>query len=99
MNPSSQLPPSMIGGVRRLVPPMTDGDVDSDLLGDGDSPIGEESRLLDADCEAEGLSRDFGLSFPVGPLPSVGRFAGGKFSAARRQLFSSSSSDTRSSRA
>jgi hypothetical protein len=76
---------------------MTDGDVDSDLLGDGDSPIGEESRLL-VDCDV-GLSRDFGLSFPVGPLPSVGRLAGGKFSAARRQLFSSSSSDTRSSRA
>lgn len=82
-----------------LVPPMTDGDVDSDLLGDGDSPIGEESRLLDVDCETEGLSRDFGLSFPVGPLPSVGRLAGGKLSAARRQLFSSSSSDTRISRA
>lgn len=82
-----------------FVPPMTDGDVDSDLLGDGDSPIGEESRLLDVDCDTGALSRVFGLSFPVGPLPSAGRLAGGKFSAARRQLFSSSSSHTRISRA
>ena len=51
---------------------MTDGEVDSDLLGDGDSPIGEESRLLGVCCDA-GLSRVFGLSFPVGPLPSAGR--------------------------
>lgn len=41
----------------------------------------------------------FGLSLPVGPLPSAGRFAGGRLSAARSVLFSSSSSATRFSRA
>lgn len=50
--------------------------------------------------EAEGRGEyGFGLSFPVGPLPSRGRFAGGRLSAARRLLFSSSSSATRSSKA
>ena len=41
----------------------------------------------------------FALSFPVGPLPSGGLLAGGRFKAARRLPFSSSSSATRFSRA
>ena len=41
----------------------------------------------------------FGLSLPVGPLPSGGRLAGGRLSAARSVLFSSSSSATLFSRA
>lgn len=41
----------------------------------------------------------FGLSLPVGPLPSAGLLAGGRCKAARRTLFSSSSSATRCSRA
>lgn len=45
MNPSFQWLPSIIGGVRRLVP-MREGDVDSDRRGEGDSAIGEESLLL-----------------------------------------------------
>lgn len=40
-----------------------------------------------------------GLSLPVGPLPRGGRLARGRLSAARRVLFSSSSSETRCSRA
>ena len=40
-----------------------------------------------------------GLSLPVGPLPRGGRLAGGRLSAARRALFSSSSSATLFSRA
>lgn len=41
----------------------------------------------------------FGLSLPVGPLPSAGRLAGGRWRAARRVSFSSSSSATRCSKA
>lgn len=41
----------------------------------------------------------FGLSLPVGPLPRSGRLAGGRLSAARSVLFSSSSSEQRCSRA
>lgn len=40
-----------------------------------------------------------GLSLPVGPLPRGALFAGGRFRAARRLPFSSSSSATRCSRA
>lgn len=40
-----------------------------------------------------------GLSFPVGPLPRGSLFAGGRLRAARRVLFSSSSSATRCSKA
>ena len=45
--------------------------------------------------DEEGL----GLSLPVGPLPSGARLAGGRLRAARRALFSSSSSATLDSRA
>ena len=41
----------------------------------------------------------FGLSLPVGPLPSAGLLAGGRWRAALRVSFSSSSSATRCSRA
>jgi hypothetical protein len=57
----------------------------------------EESRLERRDWEWP--SKDFGLSFPVGPLPRAGRFAGGKLRACRKQVFSSSSSETLCSRA
>ena len=46
-----------------------------------------------------GCGASLGLSLPVGPLPSGGRLAGGRLSAARRVLFSSSSSATLFSRA
>lgn len=46
-------------------------------------------------CELKGLA----LSFPVGPRPRGGRFAGGRLRAVRRLSFSSSSSATRSSSA
>lgn len=46
-----------------------------------------------------GCEDDLGLSLPVGPLPSGARLAGGRLSAARRVLFSSSSSATLFSRA
>ena len=57
----------------------------------------EESRLECRLCEWP--SKDFGLSFPVGPLPRAGLFAGGKLRACRRQVFSSSSSETLCSKA
>lgn len=44
-------------------------------------------------------SKSRGLSLPVGPFPSGGLCAGGRLSAARRQLFSSSNSETLSSNA
>ena len=46
-----------------------------------------------------GCGGSLGLSLPVGPLPSGGRLAGGRLSAARRVLFSSSSSATLFSKA
>lgn len=97
MNPSSQWL-SIIGGVRRLAP-MRGGEVDWERRGDGESAIGDESPLLDAGCVKGWLSSDLGLSLPVGPLPRGARLAGGRLRAARRQLFSSSSSLTRISRA
>lgn len=90
----------MTGGVRML--PLTmDGEADSERSGEGEPPTGEDSRLFEeVDCAAMGVvSRDFGLSLPVGPFPSDGRLAAGKLSAALKQLFSSSSSDTRNSKA
>jgi len=90
----------MTGGVRRL-PLTTDGESDSERPGEGDAPTGEDSRLFeDIDWATMGVdSRDFGLSLPVGPFPRDGRLAAGKLSAALKQLFSSSNSDTRNSRA
>jgi hypothetical protein len=84
-----------------MLPLTTEGEADSERSGEGDSPTGEDSRLLEeVDWVAIGvLSRDLGLSLPVGPFPSDGRLAAGKLSAALKQLFSSSSSDTRNSRA
>ena len=46
--PSSHWLPCMIGGVRRLLAPMSGGDVDSERCGDGESAIGDESLLLEA---------------------------------------------------
>jgi len=84
-----------------MLPLTTDGEADSERSGEGDAPTGEDSRLFeDVECAAMGVdSRDFGLSFPVGPFPRDGRLAAGKLSAALKQLFSSSSSDTRNSKA
>lgn len=84
-----------------MLPLTTEGEADSERPGEGDSATGEDSRLLEEDdWAATGVvSRDLDLSLPVGPLPSDGRLAAGRLSAALKQLFSSSSSDTRNSRA
>jgi len=70
----------------------------SELVGDtcGRNWIGGsvEEPGWEAVFDCCGCDRDLGLSLPVGPLPSGMRFAGGRFSAARRVLFSSSSSVT-----
>ena len=84
---------------------MVEGEMESVLVGDGDSAE-EPPRLVgaggtevpDALREPE-VEYGLGLSLPVGPLPRTGRLAGGRLRAARRVLFSSSNSETRCSRA
>jgi hypothetical protein len=73
------------------------GDREFALVDGGESA--EDVSRLDWWRDWEGSSEGFGLSFPVGPFPRGGRLAGGRFSACRRQVFSSSSSDTLCSRA
>jgi hypothetical protein len=82
---------------------MVEGDRDCALVDVGESA--EDPPRLTASSPPDCDERDwpppgcFGLSLPVGPLPSGARLAGGKFKAARRLPFSSSSSATRCSRA
>lgn len=78
------------------------GDRECVLEDEGES----EGLLCDMDG-SEGIAplepeRSWGaltLSFPVGPLPKEGRFAGGRLSAVRRASFSVSSSLTLCSKA
>lgn len=71
------------------------------LLREGGDPAREEeSRLEEKGEPAESVaSAPAGLSLPVGPLPSGGRLAGGRWSVWRRYAFSSSNSVTLCSRA
>src|SRR5262245_47923092 len=94
--------PSIPGAERgefRILAWIVAGDREFVLVEEGEA-ASEDSRLVElivcayAGPSKEPLSKDFGLSLPVGPLPSAGRFAGGKLRAARKQLFSSSSSET-----
>ena len=102
------------GGTDRPVPgPMGSGDMEWPLVEPVDK--GDSVRLRGApeapfevtedrrDEMLEGLpglgAVGFGLSLPVGPLPRGRRLAGGRLRAARRALFSSSSSATLDSRA
>jgi hypothetical protein len=82
---------------------MVEGESDCALVDVGESAE-EPARLADSRAEAcdgrgGGAEDGLGLSLPVGPLPSGGLFAGGRFKAARRFPFSSSNSATRCSRA
>ena len=74
---------------------------DPELLREGGDPAREEESRLDEKGEpAESVvSAPGGLSLPVGPLPSGGRLAGGRWSVWRRYAFSSSNSATLCSRA
>jgi hypothetical protein len=80
-----------------------EGDRDCALVDVGESaedpPRLTESSATPCEGRDEGPVGVFGLSLPVGPLPSAGLLAGGRFKAARRLPFSSSSSATRCSRA
>lgn len=81
------------------------GETEPFLVEDDGESADEDSRLdiiFPPEVPVTGVDDDsppLGLSLPVGPLPNGARFAGGKLRAARRWLFSSSSSDTRHSRA
>ena len=87
-----------------MVAVMVEGDRDCALVDVGES-ADDPARLAAsraAACdERDGCAPawDFGLSLPVGPLPSGSLLAGGRFKAARRLPFSSSSSASRCSRA
>ena len=86
-----------------MVAVIVEGERDCALVDVGESA--EDPAQLTASSAAAcderegGAAPDFGLSFPVGPLPSGALLAGGRFKAARRLPFSSSSSATRCSRA
>jgi hypothetical protein len=73
------------------------GDKELALVEGGEST--EDESRLECWWERVPSSMLLGLSFPVGPFPRGARFAGGKLSACRRQAFSSSSSETLSSKA
>lgn len=82
---------------------MVEGDRDCALVDVGES-ADDPARLAASSAAAcderdECTAWDFGLSLPVGPLPSGSLLAGGRFKAARRLPFSSSNSATRCSRA
>lgn len=79
----------------------SDGDREFVLVEAGESrSASDDSRLLaDEGYEREVPSRTLGRSLPVGPFPSDGRLAGGRLSAARSVVFSSSNSVTRCSNA
>jgi hypothetical protein len=82
---------------------MVEGESDCALVDVGESAEDParltESSPEDWDGRGGGADDVLGLSLPVGPLPRAGLFAGGRFKAARRFAFSSSSSETRCSRA
>jgi hypothetical protein len=82
---------------------MVEGERDCALVEVGESaeepPRLTASRAPAWDGRGAGAEDVLGLSLPVGPLPRGALFAGGRFKAARRLPFSSSSSATRCSRA
>jgi hypothetical protein len=87
----------------RMVAVMVEGERDCALVDVGES-TDDPARLTESRAEAWdgrewGPPGPFGLSLPVGPLPRGALLAGGRFKAARRLPFSSSSSATRCSRA
>ena len=82
---------------------MVEGERDCALVDVGESAE-DPARLTASSGEAwdgreGGAEGGLGLSLPVGPFPRGALFAGGRFKAARRFAFSSSSSATRCSRA
>ena len=87
----------------RMVAVIVEGERDCALVDVGESaedpPRLTASRAEAWDVREGGAPPPFGLSFPVGPLPSGALLAGGRFKAARRLPFSSSNSATRCSRA
>lgn len=71
-----------------------------DVMDGGDDDDDDDGCLLWSISTMSAVTEeDLGLSLPVGPLPRGGRLAGGRLSAARKELFSSSSSATRCSKA
>lgn len=85
-----------------MVAVMVEGERDCALVDVGESaedPARLTASSEDWDGRGGGAEDGLGLSLPVGPLPRAGLFAGGRFKAARRLPFSSSSSATRCSRA
>ena len=84
-----------------LADPVDNGD-SVRLMGGPEVPVAMDDMIPERpEAGAVDLDEDpgLGLSFPVGPFPRGGRLAGGRLSAARRALFSSSSSVTRFSSA
>lgn len=73
---------------------MADGEIEFALVEAGESISADEDSRLLADVYEWLLPSILGLSLPVGPFPSEGLLAGGKFIAARSALFSSSNSAT-----